>query len=300
MAVKIGFIGFGEVAAIFTERISQHGCSTLAAYDVLLNEPNGAKILESRARVAGIEFADLRTVVEGSEYILSTVVTHMAVPVAEECAKLLKKGQVYIDLNSTAASVKIKVGGVINSSGADFVEGAVLGAVGATGADTRILLGGKQAEAVGSVLRGVGLRSDMFSEEIGKASMFKMLRSIFSKGMEAMLIELMLAGKCAGLDKELWADIVETMSKTPFEKTAANWVKTHVPACERRFHEMEQVIETMGELGVEPLLTLGTTNLFKRSTVIGLNKAAEKPKSIDEAIEILQKKLKTRISVCDN
>ncbi|MDR3587175.1 MAG: DUF1932 domain-containing protein [Desulfosporosinus sp.] len=292
MTVKVGFIGFGEVASFLSERLLQNGCSEVYAYDVLLNKEGGIKTIESRARVTGIRFADFKTVVENTEYVLSTVVTQVAVPVAEECVTFLKAGQVYIDLNSTAPSVKVNVSEIIKPSGAVFVEGAILGALGATGADTKILLGGEQAEDATAVLEGLGLRTSVFSSEIGKASTFKMLRSIFSKGMEAMLIELLLAGQCAGIDKELWLDIVETMSKTPFEKTAANWVQTHAPACERRYHEMEQVIETMKEIGVDPILTIGTTNFLKRSSVVGLNKVlTEKPGTMNEVIGALKKLL---------
>jgi hypothetical protein len=63
--------------------------------------------------------------------------------------------------------------------------------------------------------------------------------------MEALLLELLIAGRRAGIDEELWKDITELMSKTPFEKTASNWVQTHAVACERRYYEMLQVIETM-------------------------------------------------------
>jgi 3-hydroxyisobutyrate dehydrogenase-like beta-hydroxyacid dehydrogenase len=258
-----------------------------------LDQENGIRTLEKRARVAGIRFASMSEVIGNSDYLLSAVTTQVAAAVAEKCAIFLGAGKVYVDLNSTSPSVKVKVSNIISPSGADFVEGAILGAIGATGADTKILLGGEQAEAADAVLRKLGLKTSVFSNEIGKASMFKMLRSIFSKGMEAMLIELLLAAKCAGIDRELWQDIVETMSKTPFEKTASNWVQTHAPACERRYHEMVQVIDTMKEIGVEPIVTRGTTELFKRSMALGLNKVLmEKSGSMDEVIRLLQERLR--------
>ena len=41
-----------------------------------------------------------------------------------------------------------EVGEIIRTSGADFVEGAILGAVGATGAGTHILVGGERGREV--------------------------------------------------------------------------------------------------------------------------------------------------------
>ena len=36
--------------------------------------------------------------------------------------------------------------------------------------------------------------------------MFKMLRSVFSKGMEALLIEFLVAAERAGIRADLWAE----------------------------------------------------------------------------------------------
>ena len=52
----------------------------------------------------------------------------------------LRPGQTYCDLNSTAPSVKLQLDDLLKPSGAGFVEGAILGAIGVTGAGTHILL----------------------------------------------------------------------------------------------------------------------------------------------------------------
>ncbi|MCP5118598.1 MAG: NAD(P)-dependent oxidoreductase, partial [bacterium] len=135
-------------------------------------------------------------------------------------------------------SIKVEIGRTISRSGADFVEGAILGAVGASGADTRILTGGNRGPEAAETLTHLGLRVSFFSSEIGKASTFKMLRSIFSKGFEAVILELLIAGKRAGIEEELWKDVCEFMDQNPFERVAANWTRTHTVAHERRYHEM--------------------------------------------------------------
>jgi hypothetical protein len=38
-----------------------------------------------------------------------------------------------------------------------------------------------------------------------------MLRSIYSKGLEALLLELLISGEKAGIKDELWDDIVQLM-----------------------------------------------------------------------------------------
>ena len=111
---------------------------------------------------------------------------------AEECVGHLKSGKLYIDLNSTAPDVKVKIAEIIQPTGADFVEGAILGAVGVTGAKTRILTAGEKGKDTAQTLSELGLNVSYYGPNIGQASMFKMLRSIFSKGLEALMLELPL------------------------------------------------------------------------------------------------------------
>ena len=293
-SVKVSFIGFGEVASVFSKPMRERGAE-VAAYDILLSQDEGREILQERVRTEGIRFRPLPEVVGDADYVLSTVATQAAKEAARECAPHLKPGQIYVDLNSMAPSLKVEVGEIIRTSGADFVEGAILGAVGATGAGTRILVGGEKGREVAKTLTRLGLHVSYYSPEIGKASMFKMLRSIFSKGLEALILELLIAGKRAGLEEDLWKDITEFMTRNPFDRVASNWVRTHAVAYERRYHEMVQVGETMRESGVEPVMTSGTEAFFKRSLSLGLKEAfLEKPSSMEAVIDFMEKRLREK------
>jgi 3-hydroxyisobutyrate dehydrogenase-like beta-hydroxyacid dehydrogenase len=289
--VRIGFVGFGEVAATLSERLAERGAQVFA-YDVLLEQDGGRAILQKRRRAEGVEFLSLRETVPSVGYMFSTATTQAARQVAQECAPYLKRGQVYLDLNSTAPSVKVEMAKIIAPSGADFVEGAILGAVGTTGAKTHILTGGERSPSAAEALRGLGLNVTHYSLEIGKASMFKMLRSIFSKGLEALVLEFLIAGKRAGIERDLWNEVVELMSQHPFDQTSANWIETHAVAYERRYHEVVQVTETMREIGLEPVMTAGTLAFFKRSCGLGLgNRFTEKPDSMNEVIDFMEQHL---------
>jgi len=165
--------------------------------------------------------------------------------------------------------------------------------VGASGAATRVLTGGAKGQAVADLLAGLGLQVSFYSAEIGKASMFKMLRSIFSKGMEALILELLIAGRRAGIEADLWKDVTEFMTRNPFDRVASNWTRSHCVAYERRYHEMVQVRDTMREIGVDPVITMATEAFFDRSRALGLEKAfSEKPDSMDAVIEFMEHRLR--------
>ena len=292
MTTRVAFIGFGEVATAFSGAIKARGAE-ISAYDVLVGESGGPERLRARAGGVEVAFRTLPEALSGARYVLSTVTTSVALEAARACAAHLKPGQTYVDFNATNPGAKLEIEQVVTPTGATFVEGAVLGAVGVTGAKTEILLGGPHARGAERDLAGeLGLNARFYSEEIGKASMFKNLRSVFSKGLEALLIEFLVAGERAGIRADLWREVTELMANHPFEKTAANWVRTHAAAHARRHHEMEQVAEVLRELGVEPTITRATVAFFERSATLGLQPAsAAGVEGMDEVIKLFNERL---------
>ena len=289
-SVKIAFIGFGEVASVFSKEMSNKGAE-IRVYDILITQKNGLEIIRSRILNNNIQINSLKEVIINSDYIISTVHSQFAKNVAKECAQYLKPNNIYIDLNSTSPFVKIEISRIIESSKVDFVEGAILGAVGITGPKTHALTTGGKGKEVAEIFTNLGLNFSYYSPEIGKASMFKMLRSIFSKGIEAILLEFLIAGKKAGMEKDLWKDIISFLSEKSFDKIAANWMQTHAIAYERRYHEITQVVETMKKLGIEPIMTSGTEAFFRRSLSLGLKENfLKKPDSFEEVIDFMEKK----------
>jgi len=292
-AVRIGFIGFGEVGHIFSQTLTRAGAEVMV-YDILLEEPGKADDIKKRITAAGGKAGTLQEVVKSNDYILSAVTTQMAEKVSQTVVPMLRAGQIYVDLNSTSPSVKVQIGRIIAPSDADFVEGAILGAVGATGAETRIFTAGEKGQQIADLLSGLGMNAQFYSVEIGKASMFKMLRSIFSKGVEILLLEMLVAAKRAGIEKDLWEDITKFMAAKPFDKIGDNWMRSHAVAHERRYHEMLQVVQTMKELHIAPIMTDRTAAYFKQSLDMGMGRIfSQKPQSFEQVIEFIEKNLKS-------
>ena len=287
----IGFVGFGEVAARFGEALAQGGAQVLA-YDVLLDRADGPRALAARVRGTAPAFVPLPQLLAGAEIVLSTVTTDVALAAARSCAPHLRKGQAFVDLNATAPAVKRDIAAVVAPTGADFVEGAILPAVGVMGAKSQVLVCGASAARVASALNAAGLNFSPYGEEIGRASTFKLMRSIFSKGLEALLVECLLAGRRAGVGDDLWREIVATIDAKSFEEVGGNWVRTHGTAHARRWHEMVQVAELLRELGVDAPMTGATVALFERSTRAGLQQAfASPPATPSDVIRALESRL---------
>jgi 3-hydroxyisobutyrate dehydrogenase-like beta-hydroxyacid dehydrogenase len=154
---------------------------------------------------------------------------------------------------------------------------------------------GEKGQAVARDLSALGLNVGFYGAEIGRASTFKLLRSIFSKGVEALLVEAVLAARRAGVGDDVWREIVETMDERSFAETGGNWVQSHGTAHARRYHEMVQVEAFLRELGIDPTMTKATVAFFDRSTRLALARVfKEKPKSPDDVVAALDDLLSKR------
>jgi 3-hydroxyisobutyrate dehydrogenase-like beta-hydroxyacid dehydrogenase len=278
---KIGFIGFGEVGKTFAREMRTRGAEVYY-YDVIGKQPG-----------VDVPFLPLPELISTCGILLSTVSTHVAVDAAKEASAFLSSGKIYADMNSTSASVKKNIAAVIGKSGASFVEGAILSLVAETGPRASILVAGPEAEAFSGLMNRYGLVNlKYFSPRIGEASVVKMIRSVFSKGVECLLLEMLIAGRRAGVEEYLWKDIVDFMTRNPFRTVAENWIKSHPRACERRYHEMVQVMETLEDLNVPPTMTRGTEEFFRRSVEMGLaSRGGKKPDDFREVPEAIERGL---------
>lgn len=266
---RIGILGFGEAGSAFAAALSAAGAKVYG-YDRAWQGADDARLAQLRRDNPGIEICHLSELLAEMDILLSTVTTDAAVDAAEASLLVMMPGQIYCDLNSTAPRVKLQLAEMFEASDAVFVEGAILGAIGVSGAQSRILLGGDQAQALAELLNRLGLNTEAYSREIGKASTFKMLRSVFSKGLEALLIEFLAAGRKAGLEDDLWREVTELMADDRFEAVARNWVCSHAVAHERRHHEMLQVNELLQEMPFDAIMSDATGRFFERSTALGL------------------------------
>jgi len=286
--MNIGFIGLGEVAKVFSGIIQEN--NIVYGFDVLLQADK--KVIENRFNNININYTkNLEELINNCDLILSTATTQASVRIAEDVSGFLTKDKIFLDLNSMTPDRKIQISKIISKSGI-FLEGVVLGAIGATGIKTAILISGEKGEEIVNLFNNYGFKMRFYGIEIGKASKFKMIRSIFSKGVENLIIELLIAADRAEITDEIWGDINNFMESKPFEKIAENWVISHSYASKRRYYEMEQVVDTVFALGIEPIMSIATKDFFNRSVQMGIEEFfSNKPESMKDVIKFFTNKM---------
>ena len=122
-----------------------------------------------------------------------------------------------------------------------------------------------------------------------------LIRSVFSKGMETLLIETLLAARRAELLDEVWSEIKNTLAPDRMERTLEAWIRSHAISSGRRYCEMVEVSRFVEELDVAPLLSHAAAEAFRRSDELGIaERFKEEPDRFMEVIEYLDVRSRTR------
>jgi 3-hydroxyisobutyrate dehydrogenase-like beta-hydroxyacid dehydrogenase len=287
-----GIVGHGVVGSLFSRILSNHGARVLS-YDCLLDHPETASLMQKKIEEDRSKACSLAEVLGGSDYILSVIPPQSCCEIADCASRSLHRHQVFVDLTSTSPAIKRMVAVSVTNGDSRFVEGVILGAV-SSSISPVILLGGPAGENTAWVFQQYGLDARFYSPEIGRASAFKMLRSIFSKGFEAVLVETLVAARRAGLLNEIWEEIRTTLSKGKAEDTFQIWIRSHARSAQRRCSEMQEVSQFLDDIGIPPVLPGACAQVFARSFEFGVADAfPQEPESFREVIDYLERQQAT-------
>ena len=290
-ANKIGIIGYGEAGAAFAKLLSAKDSVAVSVFDIRFNDIKSSKLLKNTAIEQNIRVADdIKSILVENDLILSVVTGEAAMTVVEASLPYITEGKIYVDMNSVSAKTKIYMSELIEKREGVFIEAAILGAIASYGFRSPILVCGKKAQEFARLFKRIGFDIKYLSKDIGKASNIKMLRSVFAKGVESLLIEMMIGAKRGDVLEPLMADIVSFMDKRSFQDIANAWITTTVFHATRRAEEMEHVIETLNELKVRPVMTTATRDRLKCISNLSLSDyfKGKKPTSYYEVIEAME------------
>jgi hypothetical protein len=108
-----------------------------------------------------------------------------------------------------------------------------------------------------------------------------MLRSIFAKGVESLLFEMLVAAEKCDLLEPAMDAIVTHMDNSSFLNTADTWVTTNVLHAERRADEMDHVIQTLKQLNVQPIMSMATQERLRKCASMNLKEQFENTKDLN-------------------
>jgi 3-hydroxyisobutyrate dehydrogenase-like beta-hydroxyacid dehydrogenase len=254
---KIGIIGYGEVGKIFASGLkAKSGVTSLAVWDLKFNDEASGGVELAHAYHAGVNAcASMQAMCEASSFIISAVTASNTLAVAQEAAKHIGAGTVFLDLNSASPGTKQECAALIDGAGCLYVEAGVMTSVPPYGIRVPMLLGGLPAERLASALSIWELDTKAVSRKLGVASAIKMCRSVMIKGLEALVIESYSTARAYGVEEEMIATLQETFPSIDWKTQGAYFFSRVVQHGKRRAEEMHESARTVQEAGFEPVMT---------------------------------------------
>jgi hypothetical protein len=152
-----------------------------------------------------------------ADVILSICPPHAALDVARSVSGF---AGIYVDANAISPDTARQVRAIV--SGADFVDGGIIGPPPARPGSTRLYLTGERAGEVAALFDGTALET----REVADASALKLAYAAWSKGSQALLLAARAAAEAYGVGEALdaeWEDLQPRLTKARAAKAEKGW-----------------------------------------------------------------------------
>jgi 3-hydroxyisobutyrate dehydrogenase-like beta-hydroxyacid dehydrogenase len=263
------FIGFGEASQAIASGLRETGIETIAAWDILFPQAEGAKLRQAGEAIGARLATSAEDAMRGSDIIVSAVTAASSLEAARSVAPHLSGNPYFLDINSVSPGRKQETATLLGAK-ARYVDVAILAPIHPARHQTPMLLAGPDAETVLPLLIDeLDMRGTIAGAEVGAAAALKMIRSVMIKGIEALTLECFLAAKRAGIVDEVAASLKNNYPTLDWNRVIEYNIERMASHGVRRADEMDQVAETLRELGIEPLMAIATSTRQREMGQIG-------------------------------
>ena len=281
---RIAILSIGEMGYHWARLLSSRGV------EVLSYLKGRSEATHRRAAEAGVKLVPtMKQLVAESDLIVSIVVPFAAPRVAASLAKTLaqtpKRGVLFLDANAISPITAQEIDRMLKPVGVSFVDGCIIGGASKLGRAV-IYVSGPEAEKIKG-LEAFGLNVEVLGPEIAQASAFKILYAGLSKGLQALLVELLLGAQKYGLLDEL----VQRYGKSHpgLVDGVGHTIAALTVHGARRAEEMVELIKTLRAKGLKPVMAPATRRVLASIGALNLGKlsAGQKEENLREVLGVL-------------
>jgi len=290
-APRVGFLGFGEAGYHMAKGLAGAGLTGIVAYDKFATDPKDGELIRQRAADAGVELLpSVRALCGKANLIIALVPGRRALSVLKTAARRLTRDHIYVDAGTASVKAMVEAGRLLEGR-AGFVDVAMMGAVPLAGHKVAILASGSHAEAFRGAMEGYGMNIRVAGEHPGAATAMKLVRSVFMKGMAAVLIEALEAAHRHGVLAAMAEDIAGYMDERSFREHIKRFVCGTAVHAERRAFEMAESLELLRKLGSADVMTKATRKKLQHIARLGLREhfGGKEPDDVAAVLEVMTK-----------
>ena len=271
---QLSFLGFGEAAQAVAAGWRQDGPALgLAAFDLKTSDPDAAASQAKWRDYVNLDVAGGETIGDAlgtAPLVVSLVTADQAHDAACAAAGVMRAGAVFLDGNSCSPGTKQRSAAVLEQAGCRYLDCAIMSPIHPRRQRTPMLISGPHATALRPRLAALGLDIHVAGDGIGRASAIKMLRSVMVKGIEALVLEGLVAARKAGVEDAVITSLQATFPGLDWRAKAAYDLERTTTHGLRRSAEMHEVMQTLTELGSPNDLSRAIADWQARAGALGL------------------------------
>ncbi len=249
---RVAVFGLGEAGSLIAADLAARGVEVTGYDPAPVADPPG---VVRHGQPAGA--------VVGADFVLGITAAADAATALDQALGEIPAGAIYADLATAAPRLKQELAATCAARGLAFVDVALMAPVPGKGLATPAGAAGDGAAAFERMFVPLGMPVEVVGETAGEAALRKLLRSVMMKGLAALLIEAMRAGRAAGVGDWLWRNMVDQLAAADEALLARLVAGTRTHAV-RRLHEMEAAGSLLADLDVEPVMTRSTVESLRR------------------------------------
>jgi 3-hydroxyisobutyrate dehydrogenase-like beta-hydroxyacid dehydrogenase len=278
MQIKtIGVMSPGDMGQAVAFQLKQGGFAVHTALD---GRSARSKTLAHEAGL--VDVGSIEKLVAGCDVILSIMNPAAALEFAQTAARAIAAGHgkpLFVDCNAIAPSTLRAVETAITGAGGRCCDGTIIGSPPRDGARCNLYFSGPGGDAL-SVFAGPHLNVRILGAKNGEASALKMCYGAMNKGIQALMLETLMAARRLGVEvifeqqmRETRADVHDWMLKM---------MPVMPPKAYRWVPEMLQIAETLKDVGMTPRIFEGAADMF--AMVAGTTLGKQTPESRDKSV----------------
>ncbi len=254
----IAVIGLGEVGRCYAAPLWSAG------FPLLLCDARPSVAAQQLAAQWGLSLhASPGPWLAGVDWVLSCVTGAQALAVATQVAGFAPAGAGLADLTTASPDTKREAARVVRVKSVRYLDTAIMGAISLSGVRTPLLAAGEGGDGFKRFIEEAGGRVKLMDgAAAGDAMALKILRSVFTKGMEALCVELLMSAEKQGVREQLYEQLSD-IDQTPLRDFIDMLVRTHVVHAARRAHEVRDAHAELAFQGIASLVLPGVEQRFR-------------------------------------
>jgi len=247
----------GEMGAAIGARLRAKGLRVLWA------SAGRSAATRDRAKQADLEdVGTLRDALAACDVVLSVCPPHGALSLAREVAATRYRG-IYLDANAVAPATSREVALAVESAGATYVDGGIIGPPPRNGTGARLYLSGRDAARLAAVLSSGELVARALDGPVSAASALKTAYAAWNKGATALVAAVSTFARQAGVGDALLA---EWQGTQPDALKRIEQLRGAARKAWRWTGEMDEIAAAFTEAGVPDGFHVAAAQVYERLT----------------------------------